>query len=156
MKPDKFVFIALAVLIVLVGLLIYFSIVRASDLKRVNSLISQLQAPEKVDYDRIDKQIQADISGKLNVLPKAIDGNNGSTGGDGTNGRDGKSAYDLWVESGNTGSLQDFLSSLKGQRGDPGYTPELRLNKDTGTLETKLPIDTLWQIVPTVCMQGGC
>lgn len=30
----------------------------------------------------------------------------------------GKSAYDLWKEVGNTGSVQDFLNSLKGQKGD--------------------------------------
>lgn len=29
-------------------------------------------------------------------------------------GNDGKSAYDIWIEQGNTGSQQDFLNSLKG------------------------------------------
>lgn len=33
-------------------------------------------------------------------------------------GEDGKSAYDLWLEQGNEGSVQDFLNSLKGEKGD--------------------------------------
>lgn len=37
-------------------------------------------------------------------------------------GLDGKSAYDLWLEAGNTGSEQDFLDSLKGAKGDRGAT----------------------------------
>lgn len=32
----------------------------------------------------------------------------------------GKSAYDLWLEQGNTGTVQEFLASLKGDKGDKG------------------------------------
>lgn len=41
-------------------------------------------------------------------------------------GKDGKSAYELWIEAGNEGSVDDFLSSLigpqgpEGPKGDPG------------------------------------
>lgn len=35
-------------------------------------------------------------------------------------GKDGKSAYDIWLEQGNTGTEQDFLDSLKGAKGDQG------------------------------------
>lgn len=41
-------------------------------------------------------------------------------------GKDGKSAYDLWIEAGNEGSVDDFLRSLigaqgpEGPKGDPG------------------------------------
>ena len=35
-------------------------------------------------------------------------------------GEDGKSAYEIWLEQGNTGTEQDFLDSLKGEKGDPG------------------------------------
>lgn len=44
----------------------------------------------------------------------------GGGGGDGTPGRDGadgKSAYQIWLDEGNTGTEQDFLDSLQG---DPG------------------------------------
>ena len=32
----------------------------------------------------------------------------------------GKSAYDIWIDNGNSGSEQDFLDSLKGDNGDKG------------------------------------
>jgi Collagen triple helix repeat (20 copies) len=51
------------------------------------------------------------------------DGNDGAPGTPGTNGTDGengKSAYDLWIEDGNSGSLEDFLESLIGPPGTPG------------------------------------
>ena len=41
----------------------------------------------------------------------------GPAGNDGT---DGKSAYQIWLDAGNTGSEQDFLNSLKGQNGTNG------------------------------------
>ena len=37
----------------------------------------------------------------------------------------GKSAYELWLEAGNTGSLQDFLDSLKGEDGQDGKDAEV-------------------------------
>lgn len=41
----------------------------------------------------------------------------GEPGADGT---DGKSAYDIWLDVGNTGSEEDFLDSLRGEPGDMG------------------------------------
>jgi microcystin-dependent protein len=38
----------------------------------------------------------------------------------GNDGADGQSAYQLWLSQGNTGTLTDFLASLKGAKGDPG------------------------------------
>ena len=35
-------------------------------------------------------------------------------------GADGKSAYEIWLEAGNTGTEADFLESLKGADGSPG------------------------------------
>lgn len=35
-------------------------------------------------------------------------------------GENGKSAYELWLELGNEGTIQDFINSLKGPQGDPG------------------------------------
>lgn len=40
------------------------------------------------------------------------DGKNGRDGINGTNGAPGKSAYQIWLDAGNTGSEQDFLDSL--------------------------------------------
>ncbi len=41
-------------------------------------------------------------------------------GGKGEKGEDGKSAYEIWLEQGNSGSEQDFLDSLKGDKGEKG------------------------------------
>ena len=43
-----------------------------------------------------------------------------SDGTDGTDGTDGDSAYQVWLDEGNSGSEQDFLDSLKGGTGDDG------------------------------------
>ena len=54
-----------------------------------------------------------------------INGTNGRDGIDGKNGQDGKSAYQIWLDLGNSGSEQDFINSLKAQseRHAPiGYT----------------------------------
>lgn len=42
-----------------------------------------------------------------------LNGAKGDRGEDGLNGRDGKSAYEIWLEEGHTGSKQDFLNSLQ-------------------------------------------
>ena len=39
-------------------------------------------------------------------------------GGAGTPGKDGKSAYQIWLDAGNTGTEADFLKSLKGPQGN--------------------------------------
>lgn len=44
-----------------------------------------------------------------------------------TEGGTGKSAYQTWIDLGNTGTEQDFLNSLKGAKGDPG-TASLAIN----------------------------
>ena len=48
----------------------------------------------------------------------------GASGKDGTAGADGKSAYEIWLENGNTGTEEDYLASLKGDKGDKGDTGE--------------------------------
>jgi hypothetical protein len=48
------------------------------------------------------------------TLEKGADGVNGTNG---TNGIDGKSAYQEWLDEGNTGDETDFLNSLKAQIG---------------------------------------
>ena len=47
----------------------------------------------------------------------AVQGKDGVIGKDGD---PGKSAYQIWLDAGNTGSEQDYLNSLKGQDGQPG------------------------------------
>ena len=50
-------------------------------------------------------------------------GNDGAAGSNGVNGNDGVdglSAYDLWLAAGNTGTVEEFLSSLVGPQGQQG------------------------------------
>lgn len=42
------------------------------------------------------------------------------SGGSGEAGKDGKSAYEMWLEAGNTGTVDDFLQSLVGPQGSTG------------------------------------
>lgn len=58
-----------------------------------------------------------------NALTVGSDGglfSSGGGGGGGTPGPAGKSAYDLWLEEGNTGTVSDFLDSLVGPPGPAG------------------------------------
>lgn len=67
-----------------------------------------------------------------------INGTNGRDGIDGKNGQDGKSAYQIWLDLGNSGSEQEFINSLKPkvERHAPtGYT------LDTSTKPWKLLFD---------------
>ena len=56
--------------------------------------------------------------GKIITISLSIQGKDGANG---TSGTDGKSAYQIWLEQGNTGTEQDYLNSLKGE---DGYTPQ--------------------------------
>jgi len=51
---------------------------------------------------------------------KGDPGEQGPPGPPGEPGADGKSAYQIWLDEGNTGTEQDFLDSLKGPQGPPG------------------------------------
>ena len=46
----------------------------------------------------------------------------------------GKSAYDIWLSLGNKGTEQDFIASLKGDKGDSAYDIWLQ-QRHTGTEE---------------------
>ena len=48
---------------------------------------------------------------------KGADGTNGTNGNNGTNGTDGKSAYEIALDNGFTGTESEWLDSLKGQDG---------------------------------------
>ncbi len=61
-------------------------------------------------------------------------------GGGGEKGEDGKSAYDIWLEQGNSGSEQDFLDSLKGEKGDQG---EQGIQGEKGEKGDKMTYDDL-------------
>ena len=63
-------------------------------------------------------------------------------------GKDAKNNYELWLSLGNKGTLEDYFLTLKGKDGLP-LSLDIRLNGDTGKLQTKLPTDTFWKNIQT-------
>ena len=62
-------------------------------------------------------------------------GPQGEVGPQGPQGEVGKSAYQIWLDQGNTGTAADFLAFLKGEKGDDGvseYTNSEPLLNDVG------------------------
>lgn len=58
-------------------------------------------------------------------IPTGPAGQAGKSGADGNPGADGKSAYEVAVEKGFSGTEEQWLASLKGDRGADGKTPEI-------------------------------
>ncbi len=84
-----------------------------------------------VDNDFIPPDRPLKIQDLINRV-EVLEENGGGSGG--AAGQDGKSAYELWLENGNTGTITEFLESLKGKDGTPAdlsdyYTKEEVNNK---------------------------
>ena len=99
------------------------------------------------DLATIGAQIKTKLAEKQDTLVsgtnlKTI--NNTSLLGSGditiTDGQDGASAYEIWVAAGNTGTVADFLASLKGDSGYSGAAGELEVvnNLTKGGAESAL------------------
>jgi len=67
--------------------------------------------------------------------PQGEAGPKGDQGIDGTNGVDGKSAYQIWLDLGNTGSETDFVNSLKGPKGEDGADAVLPSANNVGDMQ---------------------
>lgn len=80
-------------------------------------------------------------------------GETGKAGRDGTNGKDGKSAYQIWLDLGNTGTEQDFINALKGAKGDTGANGQNGQDGRDGeinlTLSTSTPTTNEDGTIPT-------
>lgn len=101
----------------------------------------------KADYDWVNNisnslGIEHATSGSIisnltttdkSTLVKAINEINAKVG---TTGQDGKSAYQVWLDAGHTGTINDFLISLKGVKGDKGDTGATGLKGDKGDTGT--------------------
>ncbi len=70
--------------------------------------------------------------------PAGIDGLNGHDG------KDGKSAYQIWLDLGNTGSQQDFIDSLKPKVVENNNVSEVRRAPTAWTLDRTTTPWTLW------------
>ena len=76
-----------------------------------------------------------------------INGTNGRDGIDGKNGQDGKSAYQIWLDLGNSGSEQDFINSLKAQserHAPTGYILDTRTKPWTLLFDNGCRIVDIW------------
>ena len=78
---------------------------------------------------------------------RGLKGDKGDRGITGKKGEDGKSAYEIWRDSGNRGSIRDFLNSLKGATvrrgggaGTPGQSTHNALPKTTPADADEIPI----------------
>ncbi|WP_304651974.1 hypothetical protein [uncultured Ligilactobacillus sp.] len=74
-------------------------------------------------------------------------GERGPAGKDGQNGhdgKDGKSAYQIWLDLGNTGSEQDFIDSLKPKSDESNKVSEARHAPTAWTLDRSTTPWTLW------------
>lgn len=97
-------------------------------LTEVNKIAQEALTLAQIDSIRIDKNKEL-IDSLFNELKKIATGQQGSqgstgpqgpTGPSGKDGQDGKSAYDLAVEKGYKGTLEEWLASLKGDNGTNG------------------------------------
>lgn len=52
-----------------------------------------------------------------------LKGNQGEKGDQGTDGTNGKSSYEIWLDQGNSGTMAQFITSLRGEKGDAGFVP---------------------------------
>lgn len=88
--------------------------------------------------DRGEQGIKGEKGDKGDTGEKGADGVNGKDGKDGLNGENGKSAYELAVDNGFSGTLAEWLNSLKGadgakgDKGDKGDTGAQGLKGDKG------------------------
>ncbi len=63
---------------------------------------------------------QGPADDKGNQGERGLDGAPGQNGAPGADGAAGLSAYQLWLAQGNEGTVGDFMSSLRGPKGDAG------------------------------------
>ena len=70
--------------------------------------------------DKGDKCDTGEKGDKGDKGDSGLNGKDGTNGKDGQDGIDGKSAYQIWLDNGNTGTEADFLNRLKGKDGTNG------------------------------------
>ena len=72
------------------------------------------------DITNLEQDLQDKVESGYFKGEKGDTGESGQDGVNGHDGLDGKSAYQIWLEEGNSGTEQDFLNSLKGADGIDG------------------------------------
>jgi hypothetical protein len=148
MRDDRKLLLAVLALIGLVVWLLVITINRGGDVQRLQNSIKELQEKKQTPT------IPVVINGKTPVL--GVDYFNGQSiqgpKGDsiqGPKGDPGASAYDLAVASGFSGSIKDWLSALKGDKGDSAR--DLDIECVEGVIMKQFTGDTLWQPTNIKC-----
>ena len=78
------------------------------------------------------------------------DGKDGTNGTNGQDGIDGKSAYQIWLDNGNTGTEADFLTWLKGKDGANGQDGKDGANGKDGTGIQSATINNNGELIVTL------
>lgn len=97
----------------------------------------------QITFDTVLAAVDDKVENYLKTVAKGNDGITGNTGATGETGSDGKSAYELAIQSGFTGTESDWLLSLKGQDGKNfGDVRKLDYKMIAATLTSYQDIDT--------------
>jgi len=165
MKKDSRIILAF---VVLAGLMVLLLVVSMQRNQQVNKAIATIQGLQAQVEQLKETKVQV-VNGRDGYTPvKGVDyfdgangvsiqgnmgpqGIQGPVGPQGPQGAVGLSAYDIWKLAGNDGDLQDFLVSLKGEKGDPAQPPQVQVNPETGDLEFKNAQDFFWQVWMKKC-----
>jgi len=101
-----------------------------------------------ITIEQLRKELAENGEGGVPVVgPKGDPGPQGEPGpkGDaGPAGQDGKSAYQIWLDLGNTGSEQDFIDSLKPKSDESNKVSEARHAPTAWTLDRSTTPWTVW------------
>ena len=142
------------------------TVIGGGALKGKNCVVSNIE--EVADGVNVTFQWTLDngtVQTETVLLPKGIQGEAGVAG---------KSAYEIWLEAGNTGTEEDFLSSLVGEKGadgtmtfedltegqkeslngEDGFSPTITENEDNTEDVYKLDIETIDGIFTTPNLKG--
>lgn len=117
---------------------------------RLNSTLNDVQGTtlSVITIEQLRKEIaESGGTGEPVVGPKGDQGDPGPAGKDGLNGhdgKDGKSAYQTWLDLGNTGSEQDFIDSLKPKTDESDKVSEVQHAPTAWTLDRTTTPWTIW------------
>lgn len=95
-----------------------------------NEFVVNFSYQSEGDTYQVSKKIVVVLAEKGETGATGPQGEPGSAGADGV---DGKSAYQIWLDAGNTGTEEEYLASLKGDKGDKGDTGGQGIQGPPGT-----------------------
>lgn len=94
-----------------------------------------------------------DKTGATYIIDLGIpQGYKGDRGDKGDTGAAGKSAYDIWIDAGNSGTQQDFLQAIRGPQGMPGANGKDGKDADVSQL---VSVDQFNQLRQTVSINAA-